>query len=49
MKNLIIDTEKDTQPMRFALIRRRLKVIIEIAAKRRILRTVPALARLIRF
>src|SRR5262245_47934640 len=48
MKNVIIDTEKDAQPMRFAPVRRCLKVIVEIATKRRIPRTIPALARLIR-
>ena len=47
MKDVIIDTEKDTQPMRFARVRRYLKIIVEIAAKRRIPRTIPALARLI--
>src|SRR4051812_6219188 len=36
MKDIIIDPEKDTQPMRFARVRRYLKVIVEIAAKRRI-------------
>ena len=48
MKNVIIDPEKDTQPMRFARVRRYLKVIVEIAAKRRIPRAIPALARLVR-